>query len=405
MAIVVLLDPMNTDQFLLGSPSEVTQVSGGGNNATVTFGSELELVFSGQGLSLDGLVPVSGRVTRVDAYRTVNGLTTQIGWLEVTDPDGWLFSRAGLLAGYAAEPHRIGGSAGFDVIAGGEGNDVIIPRGAEDWITAGAGDDTVWLEAFFGGGAAPPMELDGGAGSDLLDIFGISGAIDLRPVRFTGFEAIRAADGATVTMTTRQMLDIGGLGFGGINIDWRLIQTGARADLRPITFETFDLAQFIVIGRAGDDVQIGHGAINSILQGRGGRDVLTGGAGFDQLSGGTGADRLSGGDGVDLLTGDGGNDRLNGGAGDDALAGGTGADLFVFSDAPGNDRIDDFRAFGAGQDRIDLRAIATVTGWQDLARNHLREDDGDVVIELGNGNSITLTGVAMPDLDAADFLF
>ncbi|MEH7826713.1 calcium-binding protein [Gemmobacter denitrificans] len=405
MAAITMEFPMNTVQFLLGSLTAVTQVSGGGNNVTVTHGSDLELVFTGQGLSLDGLDPVAGRVSRIDAYQLIDGITTLVGTLEVSDPEGWLFSRDGLHAGYRAEGHRISGSAGFDVISGGAGADRVFPRGGEDRIFAGAGNDKVSIEAFVLGGVAPPMEVDGGTGRDELEIFGSQGKIDLRSVQISGFETISADTGTVITLGAQQLLDIGSIGFFGTGVTWRVIQSAARLDLRPIDSVVFDLLQFELVGRNGADVQFAHDQIGAVMKGRGGADRLTGGNGRDDLYGGAQSDRLVGRDGADNLIGGLGADTLIGGEGNDRLWGGSGRDLFVFGAESGEDEIVDFSAFGPTSDRIDLRGVAGITGFRDLMRNHLVVDGDDLILQLGGANRVELENTARADLDAGDFLF
>ena len=170
--------------------------------------------------------------------------------------------------------------------------------------------------------------------------------------------------------------------------------------------------------------------------------MLEGGAGADTLHGGTDEDTLSyagstagvnvslatgrgqGGDAEgdrlyeiehlvgsshdDTLTGDGHGNRLWGGAGADTLTGGVGADvltggagddLFRFAAGDGADTIADF---ADGEDRIDLRGHTGITSFGDLT---ITQSSGDVVIDLGGGDQITLSGVTVSELDASDFLF
>ena len=65
----------------------------------------------------------------------------------------------------------------------------------------------------------------------------------------------------------------------------------------------------------------------------------------------------------------------------------------------GADTITDFTD---GEDRIDLRGHTGVTSFSDLT---ITQSSGDMVIDLGNGDQITLTGVQVGVLDASDFLF
>lgn len=141
---------------------------------------------------------------------------------------------------------------------------------------------------------------------------------------------------------------------------------------------------------------------NDLLQGEAGNDKLWGEWGRDRLEGGDGRDRLSGGDGNDRLLGGKGNDKLIGGAGNDKMTGGGGVDTFVFGD--GADKVTDFNAAN-NREKIDLRGVSSITDFSDLTTSHLTEVNGHAVITDADGNSMTLTGVAMANLDAGDFIF
>lgn len=149
-----------------------------------------------------------------------------------------------------------------------------------------------------------------------------------------------------------------------------------------------------LFGMAGNDVLKG-GRGNDMLDGGFHRDLLIGNAGDDFLYGGGGADRLRGGQGDDLLDGGRGNDRLFGGAG---------SDLFKFADGFGKDRIGDFDATDDAE-QIDLAGVTAITDMDDLVANHMSQDGTDVIIDAGGGDILTLRGVLMADLDAADFIF
>ncbi|MCB1331325.1 MAG: calcium-binding protein, partial [Maritimibacter sp.] len=177
-----------------------------------------------------------------------------------------------------------------------------------------------------------------------------------------------------------------------------------------------------LFGTDGDDVIAGSSADNTVyardgddlVHGRAGADTLYGGAGSDTLDGDSGRDRiygeagrdwLVGGDGRDRLFGGAGRDRLIGGDGNDRLKGGTKADDFVFRDGFGTDRILDFDATDNAED-IVLRGVTSIRSYSDLVAHHLTENaEGDAVIDDGQGNTITLAGVALDDLGKGDFLF
>ena len=181
-------------------------------------------------------------------------------------------------------------------------------------------------------------------------------------------------------------------------------------------------------GASGNDVLYGNDGKDK-LYGFDGDDVLDGGAGNDSLFGGADDDLLSGGDGKDKLFGEAGNDTLDGGAGDDTLDGGIGDDVLVAGlgddtllGGDGDDVLsggegDDMLSGGAGSDVFKMEA----EGGHDIIQDIMEQDtvvfegqefhaddmifneneDGDVVVSFQGveGQSVTLNGVKMDDLD------
>ncbi len=157
----------------------------------------------------------------------------------------------------------------------------------------------------------------------------------------------------------------------------------------------------LITGTGGGDVFRG-GAGNDQIDGLGGNDKLYGGNGNDRLDGDGGNDRMFGGGGRDKLFGAKGNDTLNGGKGNDKMTGNGGNDTFVFS--KGNDVVTDFDALN-NKEKIDLSGVSAITGINNLRNNFLNDVAGDAVIDDGNGNTLTLTGVDIADLGKGDFIF
>jgi len=188
----------------------------------------------------------------------------------------------------------------------------------------------------------------------------------------------------------------------------------------------------VTIGTSGDDVIDGGDGMdivyaggtdsgNDTINGNDGDDEIYGGDGDDSISGGGGNDTLGGGDdndtldggddndmifngyGDDVVDGGTGNDTLWAGAGDDTLSGGDGADTFIFGALIGDDQIVDFNTdedilhlawSGAGFESLDdVKAVATDT------------EDGGLLIDLGNDNSVFLAGITTEDLDAINIVF
>ncbi|MCV3769065.1 calcium-binding protein [Rhizobium sp. TRM95796] len=161
-------------------------------------------------------------------------------------------------------------------------------------------------------------------------------------------------------------------------------------------------------GRGGDDIVRGLGG-NDNLYGGNGKDRVFGGDGDDTVRGGSGPDFLSGGAGRDKLWGNTGNDTLNGGSGKDRLVGGGGddtlqgdstnggkyADVFVFHKDSGKDVVVDF---DVDRDVLQIsKGLNKINSAADVIKKSTQVGD-DVVINLGEGNKITLKDVKLSDL-------
>jgi len=311
----------------------------------------------------------------------------------------------------------IDAGTGNDFVTGGFGDDLLLGGGGFDDICGGAGNDTL-----FGGNEADLLhgddgddEIHGEVGVD--NIFGGAGS----DTAFGGSENdwIWGGDGADMlhggTQEDRLFGDdgddelSGGAGFdrleGGAGND--TLRGGNQADN--------------LFGQADDDVMWGEGGFDRLFGGDGddwgdggegpdslfgdaGNDTLFGGGDNDRFFGGSGDDHLFGGESDDTLWAGSGFDLLDGGPGDDLLEGNFNADTFVFRTGDGGDTITDFEALNDFE-KIDLAGVATITDYGDLVANHLVEVGADAVIDAGGGDRITLLGVSIGDLDAADFIF
>ncbi len=150
-----------------------------------------------------------------------------------------------------------------------------------------------------------------------------------------------------------------------------------------------------LIGGNGRDTLNG-GADNDFINGKASHDLIDGGSGDDDVYGASGHDTMNGGDGDDTLSGGAGNDQISGGSGDDHLTGDGGADVFIFAAGSGDDTVTDFNI--SEGDVIDLSATSPGFGNIDqLAASAVDTADG-LLIDLGGGNSVTLTGISVADL-------
>jgi|LauGreDrversion4_2_1035121.scaffolds.fasta_scaffold22078_2 hypothetical protein len=152
-----------------------------------------------------------------------------------------------------------------------------------------------------------------------------------------------------------------------------------------------------------------YGDANTMQRSQGGDDKLTGADGEDSVTylygdakctdgkSGAGNDTLISGHGNDHMWGDfGGNLNQN----VPYVNYSTGKDIFVFGESNGNDTIYDFQR---GLDKIDLRSLVDIDNINDLTITSSLTQPSDSVINLSDGNSITLIGVN--DLSANDFMF
>ncbi|RWM05783.1 Ig-like domain-containing protein [Mesorhizobium sp.] len=89
-------------------------------------------------------------------------------------------------------------------------------------------------------------------------------------------------------------------------------------------------------------------------------------------------------------------------SGDDVLTGSSGSDLFVFSQPIGNDSV---HSFDAAADQIDLIGYSGFQSFADVQAHMVDDGNGNAVITLADGQSITLDGVHSSALGAGNFVF
>jgi serralysin len=117
----------------------------------------------------------------------------------------------------------------------------------------------------------------------------------------------------------------------------------------------------------------------------------------------SGNDNLVGSSSADLINGFAGNDTITGLAGNDTLTGGPGADRFVFSSNQGRDVITDYNWFQGDRIWIAFGTNGITTPGQAFGRMQPGVS-GNSVLDLGNGSSVTLTGVAITSVESSDFV-
>lgn len=229
-----------------------------------------------------------------------------------------------------------------------------------------------FLNGYGSSGEAGANSIVGGAAADTItaafgadSVFGGGGDDSINMAGSYGGHYIRGGDGADTIVSPAGAVDINGnQGNDSIAAD---VQGGT------------------ILGGQGDDiihVGINGGAPTSAV------NIVNGNLGNDTISAYTGYFTLRGGQGDDSIQG-GGHDDIYGDRGDDTLAGGQGFDTFHFAPGGGHDLITNFDA--SHNDVLEL----------DGATNYTVSQVGtDTVVDLGNGDQITLAGVsksALPD--------
>ncbi|CCQ72857.1 calcium-binding protein [Magnetospira sp. QH-2] len=355
---------------------------------------------------------------------------------------------------------RLFGGNGDDFISGGAGGDSLTGGAGADRLEGGSGDDVYFIgpealtdvDVIFDASGVDSLRFDGvdpfeavslviQEGNDLNLLYDAGGI--LRLLDFYDGQPIERLEANGEIFATKADAS-GGVSFhdfvtGSPDL---ILEGGSGTD----TLSGGDGADFIsgmdgadtLSGGAGDDILYGGSDSlsvydrNDVIHGDAGDDKLYGGwnhdqlygdEGADSLYGGFGNDTLSGGDGDDRLLGEFGRDTMDGGAGNDVLNGGLdadrmdggtgndtltgslGNDTFLFRRGGGADRVTDFTALSAGAayaDKMDLGDY----GFAGFGALSIDEDsDDNAVIDLGGGNSVTLTGVRADDLSDGDFLF
>uniref|UniRef100_UPI003A933240 VCBS domain-containing protein n=1 Tax=Kordiimonas sp. TaxID=1970157 RepID=UPI003A933240 len=255
---------------------------------------------------------------------------------------------------------------GQDIIVGGAGNDKINAGGGNDFVIGGGANDGNNRQSLdensdpnapgadtIRGGSGDDTILGGGWNDDLTDDNG------------------RYDDGEEVESSNED------------NVIW----AGSGND--------------VAAGSSGNDI-LGGSDGGDVIKGLSGDDVIFGNDDDDTVLGGDGDDTLFGGSGNDIIGGGDGDDIIWAGAGDDQLSGGDGADGFIFGAASGNDVISDF---DVSADSLDfLGRFSSVEDVLSASADSTQEGTAGVLVNLGDGESVFLSGVTVEQLADANLV-
>jgi len=335
---------------------------------------------------------------------------------------------------------------GIEAVYGSDFNDILAGNNSANELRGWDGDDIL-------NGAGGNDRLFGGAGADALN-----GGTGVDIAVYTD-----AASGVTLNLATVGTVgDAAGDTFSSIEWVWGSdfndIITGDAANNRLEGRDGDDTLNGAdgndrLIGGEGNDIINGGNGVDTIF-GQNGNDTLVGAAGNDFFFGSAGGDSISGGldfdtvsylasssavsvnlqtggtvgdasgdtytsiervfgsqfddaivgsNGDNTLLGNGGNDYLEGGLGNDSLIGGAGVDSYGYDTTNGDaDVINGFST--AGETIYILGGDPAFDTWAEVQA--VGADAGaNVIFNFGGGNTLTIVGQNLADLDAADFDF
>jgi Ca2+-binding RTX toxin-like protein len=285
------------------------------------------------------------------------------------------------------------GNALDNIIRGNSAANTLNGGGGTDMLYGGAGDDIYVI----GDAHAKVVELVG-EGNDSVQAsvsYSLAGMSNIETLQLTGTANINATGNGEhnilIGNAGSNVLDGAGGGDtlqGGAGNDVYYVRNAGDAIVENANEGTADTVLASVSYTLGANAQVERLAASDANATT--AINLTGNAWSHLIQGNNGANILTGGSGADTLMGYGGNDTLFGGGG---------ADKFVFAHGTGQDSIGDFVA---GTDKIDLTAIGFAS-YQDVI-NATHDVGGNAVIDLGNGDQLTLTGVTTAQLHSGDFI-
>ena len=287
--------------------------------------------------------------------------------------DGYGDANNNILTGNSGDNYLSGGG-GTDTLIGGAGNDSYVVDSADDLVIENPGEGVDSIKSLVDYSIATQFNIE---------VLRLVGTANLNATGNTDVNKLVGNDGDNI-------LDGGGGGDvlrGGLGNDTYIIRDAAdrivelqangtadvvraavsytiTADAWVETLQTIDAAATTAIDLTGNDHTL-------VIQGNAGANVLVGGAGGETISGF---------------------------AGNDTLIGGGGNDVFAFTLGTGQDSVGDFVS---GSDRLDLSVF-----FSDFAQVQATTHDvgGNAVIDLGNGDSVTLSGFLTAQLQSGDLI-
>ncbi len=282
----------------------------------------------------------------------------------------------------------------------GSGDDIITTSGGDNIIEGGQGDDVLT-----GNEGNNTYVYNLGDGNDTINEAGGEDIIEFKDLRAKDVTLSKDNDNLNILIKgTGHIVAITNYFVANNNtIDVLRFSDNYEINLGDIFVGTDEKDN--TQGTEGEDqALLGEG--NDIILGFEGNDYLNGGSGDDLIYAGENDDIIEASSGNDYLDGGAGNDILKDGSGNDRLFGGSGNDTFVITKSAGsNDVITDFNIdedildlSEFGQDFVDLKSIENLHGIN-------KDQNNNAVLNLGNNQTLTLTGIVVDDLNKLNINF
>jgi len=209
--------------------------------------------------------------------------------------------------------------------------------------------------------------------------------------------------GSVTTATVSVSSDLVDSSFLMVNMNAATTNLTTTGDGQSLVYGNAE-ANEITDNAAGGTVYAFDGA--DTLSGGAGQDILYGNYGDDLLHGEAGADHLHGGQDNDTIYGGSGNDNLYGNANDDHLYGGDGADHFYFAAGGGDDTVGDFSTDDGDMLTIRKKLNGTdIESFDDLSDRLSDTTGGNLLIDLGSGQTVTVIGLTEATATSDNFSF
>ena len=279
------------------------------------------------------------------------------------------------IQGSTGDDAALDGTAGNDLLQGGNGDDVLFGDAGNDRLEGGNGDDTLDggtgnntlvggrgddTYIFAAGGGQDVIDNSGG-GADTLHFEGISFNQVASGLMKSGNDLVLNVSGGSDKVTIRNWF----LG-GDYVVDTITFASGGQITAAQL-FGAFGLSNPDPVGSPVYQNLPDERAFGTVLSGRAGDQIILGSSDDDLIDGGAG------------------NDTLRGNAGNDYLIGGAGSDTYVFAVGDGQDVINNLsNTPDTDTDVLSLEGIVREDLW--LSRN-----GDDLVIDVsGSEDSITI---------------